>query len=338
MTLISDPYEEFLIDYLIERLESGSNTKQALELYISQIPSASKFKKKLEQCVFSFSNATLKLEAVFYENGIINSFEYGLIKHCTSTIDGLKLIRSLHYTNSNLLIKMIYPIFTPLIILLFTFYGLNLYLHILDQEMTIFTKINSLATQFVDIPYYLNYTFINIGLTSVTFILITILFGYIYAFQFKPFWIYKIFKTQAYSDGRFLFKIINEMLKVGMPLRSIANVLGKDYGQVGLRLFFIDLEKAIDNGQPIYKVFEKYNFPTLLVIDIKISELNQNTYLKITENLTKTCNLMFDRHIEYVVMQWYLFFWTFAFAIIVIVGSDMINLLVSSFTFKMLYD
>ena len=74
----------------------------------------------------------------------------------------------------------------------------------------------------------------------------------------------------------------------GITLDNIAEVLAKDYGQVGLRSFFDDLAKTIKAGKPIYLVFEKYNFPPLLTIDVKISELNQTSYLDIINGLFST--------------------------------------------------
>ena len=37
MTLFEDPYEQFLLDYLVTKLENGSNTRRALILYAEQI-------------------------------------------------------------------------------------------------------------------------------------------------------------------------------------------------------------------------------------------------------------------------------------------------------------
>jgi len=337
MLLFSDPYEEFLFDYLITKLENGSNTKQALELYQEQIPASSALKKKLKNVIYALESGKLKLEEILFEQKMINSFQYGLIKHSTSTLDGLNLIRSLKKSNSSLIINMVYPIFIPLIVVILTFYGLILYLDILERELTTMGKVNPLIHEFINLPPYFNFTFAYSGLFVFSMITLFILVGYLYAHQYKPAWIYKVLKTQVYSDGRFAFKIIYEMLKVGIPLHNIAEVLAKDYGQVGLRSFFDDLAKTIKAGKPIYLVFEKYNFPPLLTIDVKISELNQTSYLDIINGLQKTSVTMFEKSIEYITLQWYLIFWLIAFVFVIVIGSDMINLLVSSFTFKLLY-
>lgn len=46
MTLFQDPYEQFLLDYLVTKLENGSNTRKAIMLYKEQITKETKFKKK----------------------------------------------------------------------------------------------------------------------------------------------------------------------------------------------------------------------------------------------------------------------------------------------------
>ncbi len=337
MSIFGDPYEDFLFDYLIVKLENGSNTKQALDIYQQQIPSSSPLKNKLQKVIEDLESGKLKFEEILLIHKMINEFQYGIIKHSTSTIDGIKLIRSMNQSNASLLVHMIYPILLPLLVIISTFYALSIYLGILEKELSTIGKVTPLIYQFVSLPVYFNFTFVYSGLLFFIFLTLFIFLGYIYTHQYKPAWIYRILKTQVYSDGRFTFKMILEMLKVGIPLHNIAQLLAKDYGQVGLRSFFDELSNTIQSGKPIYTVFEKYNFPPLLTIDVKISELNQIGYLEIIEGLYKTSQAMYDKSIEYIKIQWYLIFWMVAFLVVVVIGSDMINLLVSSFTFKLLY-
>ena len=46
MSFFSDPYDSFLLDYLVTKLENGSNTRRALLLYSEQITRETKFKKR----------------------------------------------------------------------------------------------------------------------------------------------------------------------------------------------------------------------------------------------------------------------------------------------------
>lgn len=337
MNFFCDPYEDFLFDYLIVKLENGSNAKQALDIFQEQIPATSPLKKKLKKVIEQLESGKLKFEEILLIHRLINQFQYGIIKHSTNTLDGIKLINSMNQSNSSLLVHMVYPIFIPLMVIITTFYALSIYLGIIEKELYSLGQVTPLIYQFVTLPAYFNFTFVYSGLLFFIFLTLFIFLGYIYTHQYKPAWIYKILKTQVYSDGRFTFKMILEMLKVGIPLHSIAELLSKDYGQVGLRSFFDELAAAIKSGKPIYIVFEKYNFPPLLTIDVKISELNQIGYLEIIESVYKTSQTMYDKSIEYIKLQWYLFFWLIAFIVVVVIGSDMINLLVSSFTFKLLY-
>ena len=47
MSMFADPYEQFLLDYLVTKLENGSNTRRALLLYSEQITKEANFKKRL---------------------------------------------------------------------------------------------------------------------------------------------------------------------------------------------------------------------------------------------------------------------------------------------------
>lgn len=47
MSMFADPYEQFLLDYLVTKLENGSNTRRALLLYSEQITRETNFKKKI---------------------------------------------------------------------------------------------------------------------------------------------------------------------------------------------------------------------------------------------------------------------------------------------------
>ena len=84
-------------------------------------------------------------------------------------------------------------------------------------------------------------------------------------------------------------------------------------------------------------VFEKYHFPPLVTADIKLSELSQTSFADVTKGLYQTCDTMYEKNIAYMVIQWRLLFWLIAMLITVIIGSDIINLVISTFTFKTLY-
>lgn len=337
MSMFSDPYEQFLLDYLVTKLENGSNTRKALILYKEQITKESSFKKRLENAIKDMEIGKHKLEAILYNNGFLSSFQYSLVVNSTSTIDGLKLVLTFQQASSNLFTKMINPIFVPMLLIISTFYGLILYLGMLEKDVAQLSKSNPDVVQFLGIPDYFTYNIAYMGLGISIFITLFILFGYLYTQMYKPAWIYKIFRTQAFADGRFMFRILNGMLSSGISFHKTSLILSKDYFKTGLRPFFADLADLIHKNKKLYIAFEKYNFPTIITADIKLSELSQTSFPAVTKALYQTCDTMYEKNINYVVMQWRLFFWLIAMLVTVVVGSDMINLIISTFTFKTLY-
>lgn len=337
MSMFADPYEQFLLDYLVTKLENGSNTRKALILYKEQITKESNFKKRLENAIKDMEIGKHKLEAILHKNGFLNGFQYSLVVNSTSTIDGLKLVLTFQKASSNLLLKMVNPIFVPMLLIISTFYSLILYLGMLDKDVEQLKKLNPDVIQFLGIPSYFTYNVAYMGLAISILITLFIFGGYLYAEKYKPAWIYKIFRTQAFADGRFMFRIINGMLSAGISFHKTSLILSKDYFKAGLRPFFADLADLIHKNKKLYIAFEKYNFPTIITADIKLSELSQTSFPAVTKALYQTCDTMYDKNITYVVMQWRLFFWLIAMLVTVVVGSDMINLIISTFTFKTLY-
>jgi hypothetical protein len=335
--MFADPYEQFLLDYLVTKLENGSNTRKALLLYKEQITKETRFKKRLENAIKDMEIGKHKLEAILYRNKFLNSFQYSLVVNSTNTVDGLKLVLSFKKANSNLLPKMINPVFMPLGIIIFAFIGLIMYLDILQRDLIQLRKVNSDVEQFLGIPGYFTYDVAYSGLTISIFITIFILVGYIYTEKYRPDWLYKVFKTQAFSDGRFMFRILNGMLSAGISFHKTSLILSKDYFKVGLRPFFGELAEIINKNKKLFIIFEKYNFPMIISADIKLSELSKTSFADVTKGLYQTCDTMYEKNISYIVMQWRLFFWLAAMLITVVIGSDIINLVISTFTFKTLY-
>lgn len=337
MSLFKDPYEQFLLDYLVTKLENGSNTRKALVLYKEQITRETNFKKRLEAAIRDLEVGKHKIEAILYKNKFLNSFQYSLVVNSTNSIDGLKLVLSFEKANSNLLSKMINPILFPMIIIIGTFYGMLLYLDILQKDLIQLKKLNADVEQFLGIPNYFTYEFAYIGLVISILITAAIFFGYIYTEKYRPAWLYRVFKTQAFSDGRFMFRILNGMLSAGISFHKTSLILSKDYFKVGLRPFFKELADVIHKNKKLYTVFEKYNYPAIITADIKLSELSQTSYSEVTKALYQTSDTMYEKNINYIVLQWRFFFWLIAMLITVIIGSDIINLVISTFTFKTLY-
>ncbi|WP_419764063.1 MAG: hypothetical protein ACNI28_09740 [Arcobacter sp.] len=337
MSMFDDPYEQFLLDYLVTKLENGSNTRKALVLYKEQITKETKFKKRLTQAIKDIEVGKHKLEAILYKNKFLNAFQYSLVVNSTSSIEGLKLVLAFEKGNSNLFTKMINPIFVPLSIIISTFYGLILYLGILDKDLKYLKKLNPDVEQFLGIPGYFTYDVAYAGLGISIFITLCLLIGYLYAEKYKPAWLYKVFKTQAFSDGRFMFRILNGMLSAGISFHKVSLILSKDYFKVGLRPFFAHLSDLIQKNKKLFITFEQYNFPTIITAEIKLSELSQTSFPAVTKALYQTCDTMYEKNINYIVMQWRMFFWLVAMLIVVVIGSDTINLVISTFTFKTLY-
>jgi hypothetical protein len=161
--------------------------------------------------------------------------------------------------------------------------------------------------------------------------------GYIYTEKYRPDLLYKVFKTQCFSDGRFMFRILNGMLSDGISFHKTSLILSNDYFTVGLRPFFAELANIISKNKKLFLVFEKYNFPPLITADIKLSELSQTSFAEVTKALYQTCDTMYEKNISYMIIQWRLLFWLIAMLVTVVIGSDIINLVISTFTFKTLY-
>lgn len=337
MSMFSDPYEQFLLDYLVTKLENGSNTRRALLLYSEQITRESNFKKRLMAAIKDMEMGKHKLEAILHKHKFLNSFQYSLVVNSTSTVDGLKLVLSFKKANSNLIAKMINPIFVPMFIIIGTFYSLILYLGLLERDLVTLRKLNPDVEQFLGIPGYFTYDVAYFGLGISIFITALIFFGYLYTEKYKPSWLYKVFKTQAYSDGRFMFRILNGMLSAGISFHKTSLILSKDYFKEGLRPFFKELADIINRNKKLFIVFEKYNFPTIVTADIKLSELSKTSFAEVTKALYQTCDTMYEKNINYMVLQWKFMFWLIAMLITVVIGSDVINLVISTFTFKTLY-
>ena len=337
MSMFADPYEQFLLDYLVTKLENGSNTRRALLLYSEQITKETNFKKRLIAAIKDMEIGKHKLEAILHKHKFLNSFQFSLIVNSTSTVEGLKLVLSFKKANTNLIGKMINPIFVPMMIIIGTFYGLIMYLDLLQKELVQLKKLNPDVEQFLGIPKYFTYDFAYIGLCLSIFVTAFIFFGYLYAEKYKPAWIYKVFKTQAFSDGRFMFRILNGMLSAGISFHKTSLILSKEYFKEGLRPFFGELADIINRNKKLFIVFEKYNFPAIITADIKLSELSKTSFSEVTKALYQTCDTLYEKNINYMVLQWKFMFWLVATGITVVIGSDVINLVISTFTFKTLY-
>ncbi len=337
MSMFADPYEQFLLDYLVTKLENGSNTRRALLLYAEQITRETGFKKRLQAAIKDMELGKHKLEAILHKHKFLNSFQYSLVVNSTNTIDGLKLVLSFKKANSNLILKMVNPIFVPMFIIIGTFYGLIIYLDLLQKDIVTLKKLNPDVEQFLGIPKYFTYDFAYVGLGISIFITAFIFIGYVYSEKYKPAWLYKVFKTQAYSDGRFMFRILNGMLSAGISFHKSSLILSKDYFKEGLQPFFRELADIISKNRKLFIVFEKYNFPAIITADIKLSELSKTSFSDVTRGLYQTCDTMYEKNINYMVLQWKFAFWLVAMLITVVIGSDVINLVISTFTFKTLY-
>ncbi|OCL81752.1 hypothetical protein [Arcobacter porcinus] len=337
MTLFKDPYEMFLLDYLVTKLETGSNTRRALVLYSDQITKKTRFKKRLLAAIKDLESGKQRLEEVLFKHKFLNTFQYSIVANSTSTVEGLKLVLSFTKGNPNLIAKMINPIFIPLSIVIGSFYSLILYMEYLEKDIIYLKKLNPDVEQFLGIPNYFTYPFAYGGLTVSIIITLFIFIFYMYSEKYKPSWIYKIFKTQAYSDGRYMFRILNGMLSAGISFHKTSAILANEYFKLGLRPFFKSLSIMIEKNKKLYVMFEKYNFPPLITAEIKLAELSKSNFPELTKALYLTCDTMFDKNIEYVVLQWKFIFWLIAMLVTVVIGSDIINLVISTFTFKTLY-
>jgi len=335
--MFTDPYEQFLLDYLVTKLDNGSNTRRALLLYSEQITKDTKFKRRLMAAIKDMEIGKHKLEAVLHKHKFLDTFQYSLVVNSTNTVEGIKLVLTFQKANSNLITKMINPIFVPLIIVIFSFYSLILYLAILDKDLILLKKLNPDVEQFLGIPKYFTYDFAYAGLGISIFITAFILFGYLYTEKYKPAMLYKVFKTQAFSDGRFMFRILNGMLSAGISFHKCSLILSKDYFKVGLRPFFYELADIINKNKRLFLVFDKYNFPMIVIADIKLSELSKTSFSDVTKSLYQTCDTMYEKNISYMVLQWRFSFWLIAMLVTVVIGSDIMNLVISTFTFKTLY-
>ena len=114
-------------------------------------------------------------------------------------------------------------------------------------------------------------------------------------------------------------------------------ILSKEYFKEGLRPFFGELADIINRNKKLFIVFEKYNFPAIITADIKLSELSKTSFSEVTKALYQTCDTLYEKNINYMVLQWKFMFWLVATGITVVIGSDVINLVISTFTFKTLY-
>lgn len=337
MSIFSDPYEQFLLDYLVTKLENGSNTKKAMLLYSEQIEKNTSFKKRLLGAIKDMELGKLTLEVILKKHKFLNNFQYNIIINSSSTVEGLKLVLSFKNSSSNLILQMLNPIFVPMIIVIGSFIGLIQYLEILEKDIIQLKKLNSEVVQFLGVPDYFTYTFAYWGLAISVFVTLFIFFGYLYTEKYRPELLYKVLRTQAFSDGRFMFKILTGMLSAGISFHKTSLILSKDYFKEGLRPFFAELSEAIQKNKKIFTIFEKYNFPTIVTAEIKLSELSQTSFSKVTKALDQTCEVMFAKNINYMIIQWKLLFWTIAVLVTVIIGSDVMNLVISTFTFKSLY-
>jgi len=335
--IFKDQNEIFLFDYLIAKLEAGSNTKNALILFNTQLKEG-KLKTRINNVINDLEKGTKHFEETFYENKFINFFEYGvLVNSSNNIVNGLKLIKKMDNESSNLFKHMLKPILLPLSIIFIVFLGLYFYLGILDNEIKYFTKHSPDMLQYLDIPKYFNYTFTYIGLSISIIAIFFVLFGYIYYYNKKPYVIYKYIKTQAFGDSRFLFRILYELLNIGIPLHKATELLSENYYKVGMRIFFKELSIAIKKKEKLYKVFEKYNFPIIITSDIKLSELSNTQYSVITKNIYTTCDNIFENNLTSLKLQLGTVFWLVATLVSTIICTDIINLVISNFTFKVMY-
>ena len=104
-----------------------------------------------------------------------------------------------------------------------------LYLGILEKDLIGLRKVNSDVEAFLGIPGYFTYDVAYLGLGLSIFVTLFIFIGYVYTEKYRPAWLYKVFKTQSYSDGRFMFRILNGMLSAGISFHKTSVILSKDY-------------------------------------------------------------------------------------------------------------
>ena len=295
MNIFGDPYEKFLLDFLITKLESGSNTRIALILYEQQIKSNGDFKKRLQAAIKELEVGKESIDTILLKNKFLTPFQYGLIQNAPSLLKGLKLIKTLEKSQTNLLKHMIYPIFFPLATISATLYILLIYLELLQKDVTHLQNTNPGMIQFLGIPPYFDVSLVSL-LLFISLLLIVILFSlYYYSHLYKPQWIYKVLKTQCYADGIVMFRMIHEMLKTGIPFHNVAKLLSSNYYNKGLRSFFKELANTIAKNKPLYEVFERYNFPVIVSADMKLSEMSKISYEQITQTLYKTSDLMYAK-------------------------------------------
>lgn len=336
MNIFADPYEKFLLDYLITKLESGSNTRQAFILYEQQVKGNGDFKKRLQGAIKDLELGKETIDAILHKHKFLTSFQYGLVQNAPNLVTGLKLINTLESSESNLFKHMLYPIFLPLATISLTLYALLIYIGILQKDVLSLADKNKEMIQFLGIPPYFETTLVTILFVISLVCIVLLAIAYLYTHLYKPKYLYKVLKTQSYADGIILFRMVHEMLKIGIPLHNVAKLLSQNYFNIGLREFFKDLASNIANNKPLYLVFEKYNFPVIMSADMKLSEMSKISYEEITQALYKTSDLMYQKNISNLKLQWNMFFWAIALSVVTVVGSDIINVVISTFTVKML--
>ncbi len=329
---------DLLMAYLINKTKQGQSITSALEIFAEdQKSSSKKYYLKLRKIINDIRRGKDDLEYILFRYKIIDRFQLTIIKSSKEKIDGMQVARTLSKEGSGLYGVVLKNIGTPLLALIGILIGLHMYIPGMEKEIAELTELNAQARDFIKVPPYFNHQFTTISISISVFLFIAIIGGYTYLNKFKTLLLYKFLPLQAYSDGRFIFKIMANLLKNSIPMYNVCTMLSKEYHLKSVRDMFYRISQNIKKHRKYYTVYEKSHFPKLVVGEIRMAELSRINMHMAFDDLSETCGLMYERKLEGFISYSKIIFWGTAIMAIVLISNDILLVISSEFTFKSMY-
>lgn len=271
-----------IISSLLSLVKLGNSLVTSLTL-LEEMESG-KAKKYLKTALLLINTKGYHVSKALYTLGFLSDYEALILENAKDVKKSLKDIIDMREISGNftstLLQLSFFPAISVIIGLLIAYKILPIFAAPLESinkilELKGISRIGEEGIS--DLFWYINYPELILpSLYVYVFCLIGFYSGYFYLREKNPSILYKGVKLVAFDDMPFILLFMRALNRTGMVPVEIAEVLSRSNIKSGWKPLFRNIKNGINNRTPIYKVFEKFNFPKEVTLIVKSAEIGKS--------------------------------------------------------------
>jgi len=275
--------DSFAVIYsLLSLVKLGNSLMTSLSL-LEEMENG-KVKKHLKTVILLVNSKGYHVSKALHAMGFMSDYEALILENAKDVKKSLKDIIDMREINGNFtstFLKLsVFPVLCVIIGLFIAYKVLPIFSEPLESINKILEirGVSSIHEEGIsDLFWYINYP--ELILPSLYAYVCFIIFfygGYFYLREKNPSILYKGVKLVAYDDMPFILLFMRALNRTGMVPVEIAEVLSKSNIKSGWKPLFGNIKNGINNRTPIYKVFEKFNFPKEVTLIVKSAEIGKS--------------------------------------------------------------